>query len=122
MKTNEKDKENQNNVNDENQNKVRFRSLVIDGTKYRTQLTEKFKNRKKWDSSARSKIYSEFPGTVIKVDVSKGDEVKKGDRLYIYEAMKMKNRAYSLVDGTVKEVKIQKDDIIKKGQLLFVID
>ena len=102
--------------------KVRFRTLNIDSTKYRTQLTEKFKNRKKWDGANKTKVYSEFPGTVLKVDVAKGDKIEKGDRLYIYEAMKMKNRAYSPFAGTVKDVKIDKDDIIKKGQLLFIFE
>ncbi|HKL38528.1 MAG TPA: acetyl-CoA carboxylase biotin carboxyl carrier protein subunit [Bacteroidales bacterium] len=102
--------------------KRKYRSLVIDGTRYRTQLTEKFRKREKWDNPHKGKIYSEFPGTVVKVDVEKGDEIEKGDRLYIYDAMKMKNRAYSPVDGTVTDVRIKEDEVIKKGQLLFVIE
>lgn len=121
--------DNNNNNNSENpsngyQNgqKRRFRSLMIDGTRYRTQLTDKFKNRDKWDNPHKGKIYSEFPGTVVKVDVEEGDEVDKGDRLYIYDAMKMKNRAYTPVGGTIREVRIQEHDIIRKGDLLFVIE
>jgi len=102
--------------------KKRFSTFVVDGTKYRTQITDKFKNRKKWDVSNRGAVFSDFPGTVLKVDVQKGDNVEKGDRLYIYEAMKMKNRAYSPRDGKVKEVRISENEVIKKGQLLFVIE
>jgi biotin carboxyl carrier protein len=102
--------------------KRRFSTFVVDGTKYRTQVTEKFKHRKKWDASNRGAVYADFPGTVLKVDVQKGDNIEKGDRLYIYEAMKMKNRAYSPRDGKVKEVKISENEVIKKGQLLFVIE
>jgi biotin carboxyl carrier protein len=102
--------------------KKRFSTFVVDGTKYRTQITDKFKNRKKWDASNRGAVFSDFPGTVLKVDVQKGDNVEKGDRLYIYEAMKMKNRAYSPRDGKVKEVRISENEVIKKGQLLFVIE
>ncbi len=122
MEESKKDQTESKDVKKDAKSKVRFRTLNIDSTKYRTQLTEKFKNRKKWDGANKSKVYSEFPGTVLKVDVSEGDEIKKGDRLYIYEAMKMKNRAYSPIAGTVKEVKIKKEDIIKKGQLLFIIE
>ncbi|MBS3806393.1 MAG: acetyl-CoA carboxylase biotin carboxyl carrier protein subunit [Bacteroidales bacterium] len=113
-----------NNNNNENQNgqKRRFRSLMIDGTRYRTKLTEKFKNRIKWDNPHKGKVYSEFPGTVVKVDVEEGEEIDKGDRLYIYDAMKMKNRSYSPVGGTIREVRIQENDIIRKGDLLFVIE
>lgn len=97
-------------------------TLVVDGIRYKTQLTDKYQKRKKWEPLNKGKIYSEFPGTVVKVDVSEGDFVRKGDRLYIYEAMKMNNRAYSAVEGVVKEVRIQKNDIIRKGNLLFFID
>jgi len=100
----------------------RYSSFWIDATKYKTKITNKFKNRKKWDASNRGAVYSDFPGTVLKVDVQKGDNIEKGDRLYIYDAMKMKNRAYSPRDGKVKEVYISENDIIKKGQLLFVIE
>jgi biotin carboxyl carrier protein len=102
--------------------KKKYRSLTIDGTRYRTQLTEKFKQRDKWDNPHKGKVHSEFPGTVVKVDVEEGEEIEKGDRLYIYEAMKMKNRAYSPVGGMVKEVRIKEADIIRKGDLLFVIE
>jgi biotin carboxyl carrier protein len=111
-----------NNNNSRINSKKRFKMLDIDGTKYRTLLTEKFKNRKKWDPLYNGKIYSEFPGNVVQVDVSEGDYVSKGDRLYIYEAMKMKNRAYSPVEGKLKEVRIQENDIIRKGQLLFIVE
>ena len=104
------------------QSAQRYSSFYIDATKYKTKITNKFKNRKKWDASNRGAVYSEFPGTVLKVDVQKGDNVEKGDRLYIYDAMKMKNRAYSPRDGKVKEVNISENDVIKKGQLLFVIE
>lgn len=108
--------------NSNNKAKKRFSSLIVDGTRYKTHLTEKYKKRKQYEPANRGKIYSEFPGTVVKVDVSEGDFIKKGNRLYIYEAMKMKNRAYSFVEGTVKEVRIKVNDIISKGQLLFLID
>ncbi|MFO8235329.1 MAG: acetyl-CoA carboxylase biotin carboxyl carrier protein subunit [Bacteroidales bacterium] len=107
---------------DNGEQKLRFQSLLVDGTKYKTLLNRKFKERKKWDKTSEGVIYSEFPGTVVKVDVEEGDTISEGDRLYIYEAMKMKNRAYSPVDGKVKEVKIKEDEVIRKGDLLFVIE
>ena len=102
--------------------KKRFQSLVVDGTRYKTILNDKYKERVKWDNPHKGKVFSEFPGTVVKVDVNVGDKVSKGDRLYIYEAMKMKNRAYAPIDGEVKKVKINESDVIRKGELLFVIE
>lgn len=112
----------ENNKQSNNKSRKRYRTLVIDGVRYRTQLNEKFKNRKKWDHLDKGNIYSEFPGTVLKVDVSEGDYVNKGDRLYIYDAMKMKNQAYSDIEGTLKNIRIKENDVIRKGQLLFVIE
>ncbi len=117
---NSQDKKTQNNT--ENSDKPRFRSLNIDGTRYKTHLNDKFKERRKWDNPHKGNVFSEFPGTVVKVDVEEGDKVQKGDRLYIYEAMKMKNRAYAPIEGKVREVKIKENDVIRKGELLFVID
>ncbi|MFP4620616.1 MAG: acetyl-CoA carboxylase biotin carboxyl carrier protein subunit [Bacteroidales bacterium] len=119
---NEQNKTQSSGKNNGNSAKPRFRTLMVDGTKYRTHLTEKYKKRRKYEPANRGKIFSEFPGTLIQVDVSKGDFVKKGDRLYIYEAMKMHNRAYSPIEGTIREVRIKENDIIRKGQLLFLID
>ena len=47
--------------------KPRYNTLCIDGVKYKTLLTEKFKNRKKWEEPDPKKIYSEIPGTVIDI-------------------------------------------------------
>ncbi len=116
---------NKNPTSDRNNNgrpKRRFNTLVVDGTRYRTLLTEKYKKRRKYEPGNWGKIHSEFPGTVVSVDVSEGDYVKKGDRLYIYEAMKMKNRAYSPVEGRVEEVRIRENNIIRKGDFLFLIE
>jgi biotin carboxyl carrier protein len=124
MATNPEKSENKNPQEDQSSNseKRRFRSLNIDGTKYKTYLNSKFKERVKWGNPHKGNVFSEFPGTVVKVDVEKGDKVQKGDRLYIYEAMKMKNRAYAPIEGEVKDVRIKENDVIRKGELLFVIE
>ncbi|MDI5788157.1 biotin/lipoyl-binding protein [Bacillus licheniformis] len=44
----------------------------------------------KADRSNPNHIAASMPGTVIKLLVSKGDQVKKGDHLMINEAMKWK--------------------------------
>ena len=62
--------------------KVRFNTLVVNDDKYRTLLTEKYKNRKKWEEPDFKKILSEIPGTVIKVYVEEGQKVKEGDFLF----------------------------------------
>ena len=67
-----------------------------------------------------SDIKAPMPGLVLKVLVSEGDEVKKGDNLFILEAMKMENIIKAPADAVVKTIKIQPTDKVEKGQLLML--
>jgi pyruvate carboxylase subunit B len=57
-------------------------------------------------------------GRVISVNVKKGDAVKKGDILMVYEAMKMENDVTADKDCTVKRVFVKPDDVIGAEALL----
>jgi biotin carboxyl carrier protein len=61
-----------------------------------------------------------MPGMVLKLFVTEGSEVKKGDNLFILEAMKMENIIKSPADVTVKTVKIKPGDKVEKGQVMLV--
>lgn len=63
-------------------------------------------------------ITASMPGTIIKVNVSSGDNVKKGQVLLILEAMKMENEIVSPVDGTVVSVSVEKDKVVSVGDIL----
>ena len=65
-----------------------------------------------------SEAKAPMPGMVLKVFVAEGDEIKKGDNLFILEAMKMENIIKSLDDLVVKAVKIKAGDKVEKGQVL----
>lgn len=60
-----------------------------------------------------------MPGTVLKVAVSKGSSVKRGDHLLITEAMKMETTVQAPKDGIVKEIYVVEDDAISTGDLLI---
>lgn len=62
-----------------------------------------------------------LPGTVQQIYVNVGDAVKRGQKLMMYEAMKMENNFLAEVDGTIKEVKVRVGDNIIQGAVLFVI-
>jgi len=66
-----------------------------------------------------SELKAPMPGMVLKVFVTEGTEVKKGDNLFILEAMKMENIIKSPDDVTVKTVKINPGDKVEKGQVLL---
>ncbi len=67
------------------------------------------------------KIASPMPGTILSVNVSNGQTVKKGDILFILEAMKMENEIMAPCDGTVASVSVSKGSTVESGTLLCVI-
>ena len=103
-------------------NDIDCKNLEIGGTKYKTVLTKKYENRKKWTNPDKNEVYSFIPGTVLKVFVSEGDKVKLDDNLLILEAMKMENLIKSHQEGVIKKLNIKQGDRIPKGHLMFVIE
>ncbi|MFC2112156.1 acetyl-CoA carboxylase biotin carboxyl carrier protein subunit [Bacteroidota bacterium] len=109
----------ENNINGDCGNgKLRCKSLVVDGTKYRTRLNYKFENRIPYEPLDGRKIISEIPGTVLKIQVEEGQKVKKGEQMLILEAMKMKNRILFPKNGTVKKILVKEGEKISKDHLM----
>ncbi|AKG92549.1 biotin carboxyl carrier protein [Geoglobus ahangari] len=63
-----------------------------------------------------------LPGTIIKILVSPGDEVKAGETLLILEAMKMENEIVSPSSGKVKEVRVSEGQRVETGDVLVVLE
>ena len=72
-------------------------------------------------TSGASKVTSPMPGSILKVNVAKGDSVKKGQSLLILEAMKMENDIKAPADGKVVDVKVSKGDCVTLGQVLVEV-
>lgn len=66
-------------------------------------------------------IKSPMAGTILSVNVSSGSTVKKGDVLFILEALKMENEIMAPCDGTVSAVNVQKGASVENGTLLCVL-
>ena len=62
-----------------------------------------------------------MPGTILKVNVTQGAAVKKGDILVVLEAMKMENEILAPKDGTVAQIAVSKGATVDTGALLAVI-
>lgn len=104
----------------EDVSKVRYKSIsTVHGENYKTLLTEKYKNRKKWEEPDFKKIVSAIPGTVIKIHTEEGQEVKEGDLMMILEAMKMQNKMYFPMDGIVKKIYVTEEEKVPKGHLMI---
>jgi biotin carboxyl carrier protein len=72
------------------------------------------------NSAKVSEVKAPMPGLVLKVFVTEGAEVQKGNNLFILEAMKMENIIKATADVTVKTVKIKPGDKVEKGQVLLL--
>ena len=66
-------------------------------------------------------IKSNIQGMVLKVNVSRGSVVKKGDTLIVLEAMKMENPIHSPIDGKVTEIFVDTGDVVQNGDVLLVV-
>lgn len=68
-------------------------------------------------ANGAGKVSAPMPGTILAVNVSIGAAVKKGDVLFILEAMKMENEIMAPCDGVVSAVGVA----MKSGTLLCTI-
>jgi len=66
-----------------------------------------------------TQIKAPLPGNIMQLFVRTGDEVKKGDKLLMYEAMKMENNILAEKDGTVSAIKVQSGDSVLEGDVLI---
>jgi len=96
--------------------------LNIDGTKYRTRLTRKYLNRKKWEEPDDRKIIAFIPGTVNQIFVQENQEVKEGEDIMILEAMKMLNKVKAPFDGVIRRINVTEGMIVAKGVVLLEIE
>ena len=67
-------------------------------------------------------VKAPMPGTIMKVNVSVGATVKKGDVLCVLEAMKMENDICAPADGKVASVNVQKGASVQTEEVLVTLD
>lgn len=63
-----------------------------------------------------------MPGRIVKILVSEGSEVEKGQSLVIVEAMKMENELYAECAGKVVRIAVEVDKAVDAGEILLVIE
>lgn len=71
--------------------------------------------------SSLSKVEAPLPGTIFKLKIKEGDEVKKGQVIMIMEAMKMENNILAEIDGVVKKVLVAEGSSVLQGDVLAEI-
>ncbi|MBR2025055.1 MAG: biotin/lipoyl-binding protein [Clostridia bacterium] len=66
-------------------------------------------------------VSAPMPGTILKVNVTNGQKVKKGDVLMILEAMKMENEIMAPCDATVASVNVNNGASVETGTVLCIL-
>lgn len=111
--------------------------IEVNGTKYQVELDREVKSSKtptlvrqqvqthkqikKKDGGGITKIKSPLPGNILSIAVKEGETVKKGQKLLIYEAMKMENEVLAEKDGTIASIKVNVGDAVLQDDLLIEI-
>ncbi|MEZ5196446.1 MAG: biotin/lipoyl-containing protein [Bacteroidales bacterium] len=113
--------------------------VEVNGTRYEVEVHKELKHtktpvfvRQEVPSPTRSEtkikksigatpIQAPLPGNIMQVFVKVGDEVKKGDKLLMYEAMKMENNILAEKDGHIITVKVHVGDSVLEGDTLIEI-
>ena len=86
--------------------------IFIDGERY--EFREEIEEETSQDVDVQENIIkAPMPGLIIKVNVKKGDKVKKGDLLLILEAMKMQHEIRSKADMEVKNIYVEEGEQVE---------
>jgi biotin carboxyl carrier protein len=95
--------------------------VFLNGSVYELE-THAAGRRRRRAASGHSSLSAPMPATVIRVEVSPGAHVRRGDTLVILEAMKMELPIRADTDGTVTNVACQPGDLVQPGVALVEIE
>jgi propionyl-CoA carboxylase alpha chain len=70
---------------------------------------------------AAGSLLAPMPGSVIRVGVAVGDDVKQGQPLLWLEAMKMEHTISAPADGVVAELNVGEGEQVEVGAVLAVV-
>lgn len=70
-------------------------------------------------TQSKKEVKAPMPGLILEIFVKEGQEVKKGDKLYILEAMKMENVIKSPQDGTISMISTSVGESVEKNNTIM---
>ncbi|MDE6452138.1 MAG: acetyl-CoA carboxylase biotin carboxyl carrier protein subunit [Odoribacter sp.] len=100
----------------------KFDKFMLNGVEYKTRLTQKWINRKKWEEPNPYLLCSHIPGTIMQIEVKEGQSVEEGATLLILQAMKMNNKLTAPFSGKIKKINVCIGDKIPKGALMIEME
>lgn len=98
--------------------------IKVNGNIYDTETIDKFDEllkklgMEKGGAGKVNELKAPMPGLVLEIDVKPGDQLKKGDRVLVLEAMKMENVIKAPADVTVASVDVEKGKTVNKNQVM----
>ncbi|AQW84597.1 oxaloacetate decarboxylase, alpha subunit [Campylobacter pinnipediorum subsp. pinnipediorum] len=123
--------------NSNNNSNIGKYSVVVNGNRYNVEVSEGFadgveikqikqvssqetnQNQPTSSSSDDSAcITSSLPGSIFKILVNPGDNVKSGQVVFIVEAMKMEIEIVSPQDGIISSIEVSQGQSVANGQIL----
>ena len=79
------------------------------------------KAQPKADPAKEGQVGAPIPGAITSIAVELNQEVKKGDKLLVMEAMKMQTTVYAPVSGKVTERLVSVGQTVEPKDLLLVL-
>lgn len=80
------------------------------------------RSRRKEDVRQEDTIVAPMPGKIVKILVNPGDQVKEGDTLVVFEAMKMQSNLNVVGDCTIGTILVSEGDSVASGQPLIRLE
>lgn len=102
--------------------------VKVNGNEYEIELKDKMDlllqqmGMNKRATPAAGNLKAPMPGKVLRVDVTEGQSVRKGDSVLILEAMKMENTIKATGEATVKAIHVKAGDTVEKGQVMVEME
>ena len=103
-------------------------SLRVNGQTYKLSIKEpidQLLSSMGLDLNAMKKaepVRAPMPGMVLKILVTPGQQINKGDGLIVLEAMKMENILKATGTATVKDIRVTERTAVEKGAVLIDLE
>lgn len=101
---------------------------VVNGRTYEvdiSEITHELITRPVFSEPAAGKVncdvLSPLPGAVIRFNCKEGDRIRKGDPVFVVEAMKMETEIKAPVDGTISRIAVNQGSQVAAGQIVVHI-
>ena len=79
-------------------------------------------NKVSTEGVGKVKVTSPMPGKILGVKAGVGQTVKKGEVIFILEAMKMENEVVAPEDGTIASISVATGDSVEAGDVLATLN